>query len=61
MCKENVLIVCGSGFIKIVLTLLTKIIAIYLQAFIAKFESLGLENSIPRGEVCLAMFLVFNK
>lgn len=43
--KENALVVRGSGYFAVVLTLLTKIITLYMQAFIIKFGVSGLEEA----------------
>lgn len=54
---------CGSGCVEMILTLLKKVIALYMQALIVKFGVLGLERVIAGcgTYLKLAMFLAFNK
>ena len=59
--KGDAFVARGSGRVEIILTLLTKIIALHMQAPIVKVGVPGLEGSIPGGGVCLAMFLALEK
>ena len=61
--KRDVFIAHGFGHVEIILTLLTKIIALYMQAFIVKIEIASLGGAIAGCGTCLklAMFLAFNK
>lgn len=62
-CRRDAFMAHGSGYIKMILILSTKVIALYMQAFIIKVGVLGLEGAIARCDTCLklAMFLAFNK
>ena len=59
--KRDAFVARGSGRVKMILTLLTKIIALHMRAPIVKVGVPGLESSIPGGGVCLAMFLALDK
>ena len=59
--KGDAFVACGSGRVKMILTLSTKIIALYVRAFIVKVGVSGLKCSILGGGVCLAMFLALDK
>ena len=59
--KGDMFVACGSGCIKMILTLLTETIALYMRAPIVKVEVPSLEGFIPRGGVCLAIFLAIDK
>ena len=59
--EEDAFVARGSNRVKIILTLSTEIIALHVRAPIVKVGVPGLEGSIPRGGVCLAMFLAFDK
>ena len=59
--EEDAFVARGSGRVEIILTLLTKIIALHMQAPIVKVGVPGLEGSIPGGGVRLAMFLALDK
>lgn len=60
-CKKNILKTCGTGYIKIVFTFLTKVIAFNIWVTIVQIAVLGLQDSISICKVCFAMFLAFNK
>lgn len=45
-CKKDAFIICGTGCIKIILVLLTKIITLYMWAFIVQVKVFGFENVI---------------
>ena len=60
-CKGDAFVACSFSRIKMVLILLTEIIALHMQAAIVKIGISGLKNSIPGGLVCLAMFLALDK
>ena len=62
-CKRNAFMACVSGPVKMILKLLTEIIALYMQSPIVKVEVSGFEGAIAGCGTCLklAMFLVFNK
>lgn len=59
--KKNVFMACSSGYVEIILILLTKALVLYMQVFIIQVHILGLKGSILKGKVCLAIFLVLNK
>ena len=41
-CKRNALMICGSGHVKMIFTLLTKVVALYMQALIVQVGISGL-------------------
>ena len=61
-CKKDTFIVCGSGYVKIILTLLTEIIALHMQVFIVKIGIPDLDRAIARCGTCLKlpMFLTLD-
>ena len=59
--KRNTLGPRSTGHVKMVLALLTEIIALYIQVSIIQVGVMGLESSLPRGRVFLAMFLALDK
>ena len=62
-CKRDAFVTCGSSRVKIILILLTKVIALYRRAFIVKIRVSSLKKAIVGCNTCLkvAMFLAFNK
>ena len=61
ICKKDAFVAHGSSRIKIILTVITKIIALHIQAFIVKVGVLDLGGSIPGGGVYLAIFWALDK
>ena len=59
--KGDMFVTCGSGYVEMILTLTTKIIALHVRAPIVKIGVPGLEGSILGDGVCLAMFLALDK
>ena len=61
--KKDAFVVYGSDCIKIILTLLTEVIAFYMQASIIKIAVVGLKTVIARCNIYLklAIFLAFDK
>ena len=59
--KRDAFVAHGFGHIKMILIMLTEIIALHMQASIVKVGVPGLEGSIPGGGICLAMFLALDK
>ena len=62
-CKKNAFIAHGSGHIKIILISLTKVITLYMQAFIVKVKIPGIEKAIVGYSTYLklVMFPALNK
>ena len=62
-CKRDAFVACGSGRVKMIFTLLIKVIALHMLAFIVKVGVLGLEKVIAGCGTCLklAIFLAFNE
>ena len=59
--KRDAFMACSSGRVKMIFTLMTKIIALYIRPPIVKVGVPGLKSYILRGIVCLAMFLALDK
>ena len=62
-CKNDAFVVRTFGRVKIILTLLIKVIVLYMRVSMIKVGVLHLEEAIARYNSCLklAMFLAFNK
>lgn len=60
-CKENTLGFCDTGRIKIVLTLLTEVIALYMETTMVKVGIPSFEGPILGCKICFAIFLAFHK
>lgn len=58
---KRYLIMIITQIVNMILTLLTKMIAINMQAFIVQVELSNFKRPILGGGVCLAIFLAFNK
>ena len=61
--KRNAFMAHDSGYIEMICTLSTKVITLYMQAFIVKVGVLSLKGAIVGCSICLklAIFLAFNK
>lgn len=57
-CKVNALVAYGTGYIKIIFTLLAKLVASRVSALIIQVGVLGLEKTIVKSGVCL-MLIIF--
>lgn len=60
-CKRYTLEACDPGYVKIVLALLTKVVAFYIRAIIVQVEVLGSKDLIPRCNILFAIFFSLNK
>lgn len=58
--KKNVLGVRGTGHVKIVFALLTKVVVFHRGITIIQVRILSLDGPIPRYNVCFTMFLALN-
>lgn len=59
--KENILVIYSTGHIKIIIILSIKVIVFYRQTLIVQVGVLGLKKFILGFEICLAIFLAFDK
>lgn len=57
-CKENVFMACSTSCVKIIFTLLTKIIAFYIQAFILQVEIFDFEKASAKCKDCLKLVIL---
>lgn len=60
-CKRDIFRAYGIGCVKIIIEMPVEIIVFYIQALIVKFGIFGLNHSILKGKICLAIFLALNK
>ena len=60
-CKKHAFRIHGTERVKMILALSTKIVALYMCTLVVEVGILGLESSIPKGEICLAMLLALDK
>lgn len=59
--KKDAFMIIGTSYVKVVLALLTEVIAIHILAFIIQVRALSYKKSISKSKVCLAMFLALKK
>ena len=61
--KRDAFVTRGSSHVEMIFTLLTKVIALHIQALIVKVRVSGLKKAIPECGICLklVMFLAFDK
>lgn len=59
--KENAFRARSIGCLEKILTLLTKIISLYIQDFIVYIEVMSFIGSLSKGGICFATFLALNK
>lgn len=60
-CKKDTLVTYSIGCIKIILKLLTKVVTLYMQAFIVQVGIFGLKKLVLECKSCLSIFQTFNK
>ena len=60
-CKRDLLVAYSFSCIKIVLTLATKVVVLYIQALIIQVFVIGLKDSILEDRIYLTIFLTFYK
>lgn len=59
--KKDVFIAYDTGYIKIVLTLMTKIVVLYMQTFIIQVGIPSFESFFKSNKICWSIFIAFNK
>lgn len=59
--KKDVLEICSTDYVKIVLVLLAEVVVLYIGATFIQVGILGLKSHILENKICLVIFLAFNK